>query len=132
MSAYRDWVWDDDITLYHQVKSKDVNGKTEVTWTRSVIKDCFYGRKVQRTINGDEIVSTNTHIVRIPASSVSEGFALSKGDIIVKGDVSDTIPKNDSGSSLRAKYPDNCFVVNAVVDNTKLPKTAHWYAAEDL
>lgn len=78
-----------------------------------------------------EIVSSNLHIVRIPVTSISSSFAIGKGDIIVKGSVSDTLANNDSGKALRDKYFGSCFMVNAVTDNTKLQRSAHWYVAED-
>lgn len=132
MSRYRAIIWNESITLYHRTESKDTGGKTVTTWTKTSLSNCFYGRKLRQQLSADlEIVSSNLHIVRIPVTSISSGFAVGKGDIIVKGTVSDTLASNDSGKALRDKYFGSCFMVNAVTDNTKLQRSAHWYASED-
>lgn len=128
MSIYRNLMWDETITLYHRSEGKDAFGKTIVSWTRTVLQKCFYGLKHRQKINGLEIVSNNSHIVRIPGAYEIE---IGKGDIVVRGNVPEILPVNDSGSSLKTKYAGSCFTVNVTVDNTKLPKTAHYYAAED-
>ena len=132
MSYYKGRVWNESITLYHRTESKDTGGKTVTTWTKTPLSNCFYGRKLRQQLSADlEIVSSNLHIVRIPVTSISSGFAIGKGDIIVKGSVTDTLANNDSGKALRDKYFGSCFMVNAVTDNTKLQHSAHWYVSED-
>lgn len=131
MSTYRALAWDKPITVYHRVLSVDALGKTVTNWHRMSLENCFYGLKARQVINGLQIVSSNVHIVRIPASVVSDGFALGKGDIVVNGAVTDELPSNDSGSALRAKYAGNCFIVGTYRDNRDLPNTAHLYASED-
>ena len=132
MSRYRAIVWNEAITLYHRTESKDSNGKTVTTWTKTSLSNCFYGRKLRQKLSADmEIVSNNLNVARIPVTSISSGFSIGKGDIIVKGTVSDTLASNDSGKALRDKYFGSCFMVNVVTDNTKLQRSAHWYASED-
>jgi len=130
-SQFRSLVWDKSITIYHHTESKDVNGKTVTTWTRSQLSNCFYGLKKRQVVDGLALRSNNIHIVRIPASEITEAFILSKGDIIVNGHVTDTLAVNDSGSALRTKYAERCFVVNVWSDNRSLPATAHLVASED-
>lgn len=131
MSRFRALIWDKTITVYHQRKSKDAMGKTVVNWNRSILSNCFYGLKARQVINGLQITSKNVHIVRIPASAISEGFVLGKDDIIIKGAITDDLPQNDSGSALKAQYAGGCFVVNSFTDNRDLQNTAHLYASED-
>lgn len=131
MSLFRALVWDETITLYHRAESVDANGKKIIKWTKTVIANCFYGLKARQAVNGTEIASRNTIVARIPLSSISTGFALGKSDIIVRGNISTTLEDNDSGATLKANNAGNCFTVNYVADNTKMPLTAHWYAAED-
>jgi hypothetical protein len=133
MSRYRAIVWNESITLYHRSESKGKDGKTVTTWTKTSLSNCFYGRKLRQQLSADmEIVSNNLHVARIPVTSISSGFAIGKGDIIVKGGaVSDTLASNDSGKALLDKYFGSCFMVNVVTDNTKLQHSAHWYASED-
>jgi hypothetical protein len=132
MSVFKRAVWNESITLYHRTESKDNSGKTVTTWTKTSLSNCYYGRKLRQQLSADlEIVSSNLNVARIPVTSISSGFAIGKGDIIVKGTVSDILANNDSGKALRDKYFGSCFMVNAVTDNTKLQRSAHWYATED-
>ena len=130
-SLFRSTVWDKPITVYHHTESLDVNGKTVTTWTRINLSNCFYGLKKRQVVDGLTLRSDNIHIVRIPASEITDSFILSKGDIIVNGQVTDVLPVNDSGSALRTKYAERCFVVNVWADNRSLPATAHLAASED-
>lgn len=132
MNTYRQQVWNDTITLYHRTEGKDAAGKKLITWTRFVLRGCFYGLKARQVVSGTEIVSRNAVMARIPWASIDVPiFAIGKSDIIVRGEADDVLPDNDSGSALKAKYPGNCFTVNSVADNSKLPRTAHYYASED-
>ena len=129
-SLFRSLIWDKPITVFHHTEST-VNGKTVTTWTRFNLSNCFYGLKKRQVVDGLTLRSDNVHIVRIPADAITESFVLSKGDIIVNGRVTDTLPVNDSGSALRTKYAERCFVVHIWSDNRSLPTTAHLAASED-
>ena len=132
MSEYRKFMWCDTITLYHRTESKDAtSGKVITTWSRATYANCYYGLKVSRRISGLGWIVNNTHLVRIPAASVTSAFALGQGDIIVRGDVSDTIATNGTGKDVRVKYADSSFIVNMAKDNMNLPNTAHWLASEE-
>lgn len=122
--------WNNTITLFHRTEGKDALGKSVVTWHRTVLQNCFYGQKLRQRINGLEIVSSDAHVVRIPAAAVGEGFAIGKGDIIVLGDAPEELAVNDSGRALKETYAGGCFTVSTATDNTRLPRTAHWYASE--
>lgn len=131
MSLFRSLVWNKQLTVYHRVASKDANGKTVTDWSRFYLDGCFFGHRARQVISGTEIVPRNGFIARILSKSMPDGFAIGKGDIVVKGHVNDTLQQNDSGTALRNKYAGSCFVVNVLVDNRDLPNTAHVFVSED-
>ena len=91
------------------------------------------------------LVSADTHLVRIRASSrykppaewrrltsdqAADYFTLGKGDVIVKGEVDDSIPDNRSASGILSKYPD-AFEVAEAKDNSGPGRfSAHYYGGD--
>ena len=143
MSVFKRAVWNETITIYNRYQTL-VSGKTTTKWNRTVLSDCFFGHQKNQVVDGLTIVSNNTFIVRIPANkaylSPEEYYALggrmgtftiNKGDIIVRGSVTDTLADNDSGSALLTKYFGRAFTVNRAVDNSKLTYTGHYMASEE-
>jgi len=143
MSVFKRAVWNETITIYNRYQTL-VSGKTTTKWNRTVLSDCFFGHQKNQVVDGLTIVSNNTFIVRIPANkaylSPEEYYALggrmgtftiNKGDIIVRGSVTDTLADNDSGSALLTKYFGRAFTVNRAVDNSKLEYTGHYLASEE-
>jgi len=142
MSVFKRAVWNETITLYNRYQTL-VSGKTTTKWNKTVLSDCFFGHQKNQTVDGLTIVSNNTFIVRIPANSAylspeayyafggkTGTFTINKGDIIVRGIVTDTLADNDSGSALLTKYFGRAFKVNRAVDNSKLTYTGHYMASE--
>ena len=142
MSVFKRAVWNETITLYNRYQTL-VSGKTTTKWNKTVLSDCFFGHQKNQTVDGLTIVSNNTFIVRIPANSAylspeayyafggkTGTFTINKGDIIVRGIVTDTLADNDSGSALLTKYFGRAFTVNRAVDNSKLTYTGHYMASE--
>ena len=143
MSYYKGRVWNESITLYNRYQTL-VSGKMTTKWNRTVLTDCFFGHQKNQVVDGLTIVSNNTFIVRIPANSAYLSpedyyalggrmgtFTINKGDIIVRGNVSDVLADNDSGSALLTKYFGRAFTVNRAVDNSKLECTGHYMASEE-
>jgi len=143
MSYYKGRVWNESITLYNRYQTL-VSGKTTTKWNRTVLSDCFFGHQKNQVVDGLTIVSNNTFIFRIPANKAYLSpedyyalggrmgtFTINKGDIIVRGNVSDVLADNDSGSALLTKYFGRAFTVNRAVDNSKLECTGHYMASEE-
>jgi len=143
MSYYKGRVWNESITLYNRYQTL-VSGKMTTKWNKTVLTDCFFGHQKNQTVDGLTIVSNNTFVVRIPANSAylspeayyalatkTGKFTIKKGDIIVRGSVTDTLADNDSGSALLTKYFGRAFTVNRAVDNSKLTYTGHYMASEE-
>ncbi len=130
-------MWDKTITLYN--KFCDVNG--QIYWHRHTISNCFFKNINKKTVSGDTEKIGNETIIRIPKQSnfipcfnwVSlsndiqiQYMTLKSGDIIVLGDVNDTIDEyqnSQRSSDLIAKYKAlGCIIVSSANINTDLPK----------
>ena len=136
--------WADTVTLYNQHRT-DIDGRARTVWLRTVLQGCFYGSKKRQQLSGMTLVSVDTHLVRIRASArykppaewrrltsdqAADYFTLGKGDVVVKGEVEDSIPDNRSASDILNKYPDS-FEVNEVKDNSGPGRfSAHYYGGD--
>jgi len=136
---YPSW-WNTTITIYN--KYQDPLTRV-VTWHRFVLKDCCFwqasGDKVViSTNNNDTVLNTANIICRIPIQEtylpkhlwiaqsndiMNNYFTLAVEDIIVKGEVDDTINEYASGSrasDLLKKYKalQGCLQIESFSDNT--------------
>lgn len=122
---YPNW-WDSTVTIYHRITDKDSNGRTITSWERSVYTGCFYTRRKRQVLHDTAITAADVCIVRIPVPCT-----LTKGDIVVCGDVPDTIPDNTDGKDLKAIYAGKCFVANTVHVNTHTRRLKHIYGSDE-
>ena len=100
------------ITLYRKQENK--------TWERTVYQNCFWKTKIMVTQNGTEASQVNTYIVRIPETEADKDFAVSVGDIVVKGECMEEASMkspNTATDILSRNKPDE-FRITAVSDNT--------------
>ena len=125
MSIYREQRWADTVTVYHRETSKDENGKTVTTWSRSTAEGCFYGLSKRQTLNDTVLAEHDRHICRIPGEKLD---ALEKGDVICKGEIDIEIPQNSSPEKYLTEVEH--LTADVVSDNRQLQLTAHWYAGE--
>lgn len=97
-------------------------------WSRTVLHNCFWKSGIAITQSDTQAVQSNTYIVRIPKERANEGFEVSEGDIVVKGECSDEItgkaPNTATEVMLRNK-PD-AFKVTAFSDNTSHRMGKHY------
>lgn len=136
--------WTDTITVYNRYE--DPNTQV-VSWYKHIIENCFWkyaGTKVQI---GNTVLESNSIICRIPEDDnfleryqwealtnddMSKYFTLGVGDIIVKGNVEDTIDEYQSkhrASDLLAKYKklQGCMEIQNVSINTGSSKCVPHY-----
>lgn len=130
MNNYPEW-WNETITVYN----KHIDPITDmVTWYRTVIPDCFWKEAGIKVVVGSTVIDTNSVICRIRVNENfisagewgkttpeqrSEHFTLQPGDIIVKGEVEDTIDEYTAGqraSDLMEKYV-NCLTIDMATVN---------------
>lgn len=105
MSNYPEW-WDTTLTLYN----KYTDSKGEIFWYMTVLKDCFWKYTGEEVRVNDSVLSTKDTICRIPKNSdfleryeweqledKTSRFTLGRGDILVRGEVEDTIDEYTRG-----------------------------------
>ena len=105
------------VTLYNRREAKDENGRTHITWHRTVRPGCFWTRRVVRSVTNGH-VSIGEHLAcKIPESTdylspdewdelddPAGRFTLAAGDVVVKGNVPDEIGKALTENALKEKY----------------------------
>ena len=134
MNNYPSW-WDTTITIYNKYEDDQTQ---LVTWHRHVVNGCFWKYSGNKVTIDEVVLDTKDIICRIPVNSaflekhewiaipndrMSDYFTLSQGDIIVKGEVSDTINEYQAGhrsSDLKTKYKklQGCLEIEEWSNNT--------------
>ena len=126
--------WDSTITIYN----KFIDPTTQrVSWYRTVVENCFWKNVNGVYYKGKLEVEVKQIICRIPQNenyvnkrewkelqNKSERFTLANGDIIVLGEVDDTIDEYTAGmhsTDLLTKYKefDECLQIDNYTDNVR-------------
>ena len=122
------------ITLLNKLDAKDsTSGMDE--WKSTVLHDCAWSEKTVRSLQGNVVNVGRSIIVRIPASpdfhpysewkANMDGFTLSTGDCIVRGEISEEVTA-DNVKTVLASH--NGFVVKSAKANTAISALAHYLA----
>jgi len=128
------------ITVYNCHTSKDPNNRTVTTWHRKILTGCSWRDSLKRTLVASAVVISNEVICRVPKNaayispaewdkrvSVSGVFTFAPGDIVVKGQVSDTISDTFKISDLITKYKRaGVMKILLVRVNTDIEQLAHY------
>lgn len=143
-NIYPEW-WDTTITIYN--KFKDPQTKI-VIWYKTVVDNAFWKYVGDKITIGQTVLETNNIICRIrkdakflekyqwekiPNDEMSNYFTLGKGDIIVRGEVTDTINEYQNGSrstDLIAKYKglQGCMSIEEIAINVGAGRcNEHYY-----
>lgn len=128
MNKYPIW-WETTVTLYNRYEDK--NGET--TWYRTVFNGCFWKYVTDYTRVDNATQMTKVLLCRIrkndrflinyewnETANKSEYFTFNEGDILVKGEVNDTIDdytKGSRSSDLLKKYRDRCVEITEFAVN---------------
>ena len=133
-NIYPPW-WDTTITLYNKYEDPQTH---VITWFRHVINGTFWKYTGNKVVVNRVTLETDTTTCRIrkdnkflerhlwlsqPNDKMGNYFTLGVGDIIVKGEVRDTINEYISGSrsnDLTNKYKNlqGCITIKEVAINT--------------
>ena len=148
MSKYPVW-WDTTITVYN----KYTDPQTQlVSWYKTKIDKTFWKYTHDKVTIGDTVLESNKIVCRIrentlymdkylwnalSAKDKASYFTLGQGDILVKGDVSDTIDEYAQGkrsTDLIEKYKElqGCFEIQIVHDNTGEGRGLPHYLAQGV
>ena len=131
-NIYPPW-WDTTLTVYN----KYTDPVTDViSWYRHKVENAFWKYTGNKVVINENVIESNDIICRIrkddaflenyqwiESDEKSEHFTLSKGDIIVKGEVTDEIDeylKGQHSSDLIRKYKNlqGCLVISEFTINT--------------
>lgn len=134
MSNYPVW-WDTTITIYNRYEDPQTQ---LVKWYKTTVSNCFWKYDRTKMKIGETVLESDNTICRIPESPnflekyqwvelpndmMASKFTLGVGDIIVRGNVTDTIDEYSTGhrsTDLIAKYRElqGVIQVDAVTINT--------------
>ena len=132
-NIYPVW-WDTDLTIYNKYEDPQTR---VVTWYRTVVKGAFWKYTGDKVTVNKVTLETNNTICRIrkspkflekhewiakPNDKMPKFFTLGLGDIIVKGEVKDTIDEYTAGkrsNGLEKKYKNlqGCIRIEEVAIN---------------
>lgn len=139
------------VTIYNRIKTSSV-----IRWQRTVLHVVYCKRYLKEVISGDTRTFVPVNRVTIPrrynyrpptsedgigfySGSTSGLFTVNTGDIIVTREITDEIPDNDTGKTLRQKYGDEAWIVKTATDSTVTNYSGHramcgvaHYTAEDV
>lgn len=134
MNHYPSW-WDQILTVYNKYIDPQTN---IITWHRHVIDGCFWKYVGEKVHVGNTVLETKDIICRIPKredfiekyewyklpnDEMDEYFTLGENDIIIRGEVDDSIDEYTKGhrsTDVVAKYKvlQGCMTINRVAVNT--------------
>ena len=143
-NVYPPW-WDTTVTIYNKHEDKQTN---MVTWYRTVVEGAFWKYIGNKVTVGDTTLQSDNTICRIREDSRflepfewqalgnderDEYFTLAGGDIIIKGEVSDTISEYTKGqrsTDIVAKYKklQGCMEIEQVtIDTGNVLNSEHYH-----
>ena len=134
MNNYPDW-WNTTITLFNRYEDPLTQ---LVTWYKTVIEGCFWKNVHDKVKIGEVVLETDGIICRIrkderfvdaetwlslPSDTKANYFTLGPQDIVIQGDVDETINEYQSGyrsTDILAKYKklQKCLEVEQFANNT--------------
>ena len=148
MNNYPIW-WDTTVTIYN----KFTDPLTQVvSWYKTTVTNTFWKYIYDKATIGETVLESNKIICRIredsrytdkylwnalSAENKAKHFTLGQGDIIIKGDVSDTINEYEKGkrsTDLIEKYKElqGCLEIQVVHDNTGIGRGNPHYLAQGV
>lgn len=146
-SQYPPW-WDKTITIYNKYEDPQTQ---VITWYRHVVNECFWQYTVNKLKINNTVFDTSSIICRIPEDDefiqkhlwvnlpndeMENFFTLGGGDIIVEGEVEDTIDEYALGhtaSDLLNKYSkyQQCIEIGEIALNIGTARNNPHYLVSD-
>ena len=143
MNSYPIW-WNTTVTLYNRYEAK--NGET--TWYRTVLTGCFWKYITDYTRTNDATEMTKVLLCRVRKNSnflvdhewyASDDkdtyFTFNEGDILIEGEVDDTIDdytKGSRSSDLLKKYKSRCAQITECRINVGDGRVAEHYVVRGI
>jgi hypothetical protein len=142
VNNYPEW-WDSSVTVYNKYEDPATR---QITWYKTVLHNCFWKYTGNKIVVGETTLETNTTLCRVPVNTAflekykweaepnkQKYFTFGTGDIIVKGEVEDTVDEYLAGhrsSDLLTKYKklQGCMVIEQCATNTGTGRgSEHYY-----
>lgn len=134
MNRYPEW-WNHTLTIFNRCEDDQTR---VITWYKTVLHNCFWQESEDKLSVGETIIKTNSTKCRVPVNKNfkekfeweqlspidrAKYFTFGTDDIIVRGEVTDTIDEYSSGqrsSDLLNKYKklQGCMKINKCSINT--------------
>ena len=147
MNSYPEW-WNQTVTIYS--KFEDPTSHT-ISWYKTTVENCFW-KNTDKVVIGDIAIETNTTLCRIPkderfiekylwntldSEEKAKHLTIGPGDVIVRGEVEDTIDEYTKGSrssDFIAKYKklQGCMVVESIAINVGGGRDTEHYLAKGV
>lgn len=141
--AYPEW-WNTTVTLYNKYESSS----GEVTWYRTVLKGCFWKYVTDYQRINDATQVTKVLLCRVrknrdfledyewqEISDKSSYFTFTDGDILIKGEVEDTIDEYTKGqrsSDILIKYKSRCAEITECAINVGAGRVCEHYLVRGI
>jgi len=142
-NIYPEW-WNTTVTIYNKFE----NSAGEVTWYRTVREGCFWKYVTDYQRSGDATQMTKVLLCRVRKSEdfaenfvwreladKTKKFTFNDGDILVKGEVSDTIDEYTAGqrsTDLLKKYKDRCAQITECAINVGAGRVCEHYLVKGV
>lgn len=143
MNNYPVW-WNTTVTLYNKYESST----GEITWYRTVLTGCFWKYETNYTRIDNATQMTKVLLCRVRKSAdfledyewadlsdKSGNFTFNEGDILIAGDIEETIDEYTSGkrsADLLKKYKNRCAEITEYRNNTGAGRVNEHYLVRGL
>lgn len=130
------------ITILNKLRA--VNSPTKLdAWYKTVLHNTAYTSQGVRSVSGTTVNIGQAVLSRIPKSSnykpyeqwlvdPSQGFTISVGDIIIKGEITETQLAPENIYKILQKYKPGAFTISVFSDNTGVSGLAEHYRVEGV
>lgn len=129
------------ITILYRLCGADSAYKKD-EWRKKVIGHCSWSSLVTRSQNGTDVKHGASYVARIPmqpdykeyshwAKTPDDGFTVSRGDIVILGEIDET-PTAENVMQIMRDYKPNAFMVSTFKDNTKAINLLQHYRIEGV
>lgn len=132
--------FDYTITVLNKLAAKDSATKLDV-WKSTVLHNCSWKSLSERNVSGNTASVGGVFVVRIPKSKDyheyrewkenMEGFTLSTGDYVIKGEVMEEITPNTIIDVVNSYKPD-AFIIKTAQNNAETIELAEHYHIEGV
>jgi hypothetical protein len=147
-NAYPVW-WETTVTIFNKFQDPQTQ---VVRWYKTVVQGAFWKDVGEKVNIGRIVLETNDIICRIrkdqrflekyewlqqPNDTMADYFTLGKDDILIKGEVNDTIDEYTSGkrsTDIVEKYKklQGCLTIQEVANNTGAGKCNEHYLVKGI